>query len=96
MNNQKTAGVIYAVTAYTLWGILPIYWKLIDSVSSIEILSNRIVWAFVFTVLIIAVTKRWDELKCIVKDKKQMFYIFIASILIAINWGLYIWAVNSD
>lgn len=96
MNNEKTAGVIYAVTAYTLWGILPIYWKLIDSVFSMEILSNRIVWAFVFTAIIIAVTKQWDELKRIVKDKKQMSYIFIASILIAFNWGLYIWAVNSD
>lgn len=96
MHNEKTAGVLYAVTAYILWGILPVYWKLINSVSSIEILSNRIVWAFVFTILIILVTKQWNELKFISKDKEQMFYILIASILIAINWGLYIWAVNSD
>lgn len=95
MNNDKTAGVIYAVSAYTLWGILPIYWKLVSSVSPMEILSDRIVWAFVFTILIIAVTKQWDELKRIIKDKKQMVYIFMASILITINWGLYIWAVNA-
>jgi chloramphenicol-sensitive protein RarD len=96
MHDKKTQGLIYAVAAYSLWGILPVYWKLIDSVFAIEILSNRIVWAFVFTILIIAVTKQWDELKSIVRDKKQIFYIFIASILIAINWGLYIWAVTSD
>lgn len=96
MNNGKTAGVIYAVCAYTLWGILPIYWKLINSVFSIEILSNRIVWAFAFTIVIIAVTKQWDELKGIAKDRKQMVYIFIAAILITINWGIYIWTVNSD
>lgn len=96
MHNEKTIGVIYAVAAYTLWGILPIYWKLINSVFSIEILSNRIVWAFVFTIVIIGVTKQWEELKHIAKDKKQMLFIFIASILIAFNWGLYIWAVNSD
>ncbi|MFL0198378.1 EamA family transporter RarD [Clostridium sp. WILCCON 0269] len=96
MRNKKTAGVIYAVAAYTLWGILPIYWKLINSVFSIEILSNRIVWAFVFMVIIIALTKQWGEFKCIVRDKRQMLYIFIASILITFNWGLYIWAVNSD
>jgi chloramphenicol-sensitive protein RarD len=95
MSNEKSACVIYAVVAYTLWGILPIYWKLINSVSSIEILSNRIVWAFIFMVLVIVVTKQWEELKFIAKDKKQMFYIFIASILITINWGLFIWAVNS-
>ncbi|WPC44071.1 EamA family transporter RarD [Clostridium sp. JS66] len=96
MRNEKTVGVIYAVAAYTLWGVLTIYWKLIDGVFPIEILSNRIVWAFVFTVAIIAVTKQWGELKRIAKDKKQMLYIFIASILIAFNWGLYIWAVNSN
>ncbi|EKQ54388.1 MULTISPECIES: EamA family transporter RarD [unclassified Clostridium] len=96
MRSEKTIGVIYAVAAYTLWGILPVYWKLIDSVFSMEILSNRIVWAFVFTIVIIGVTKQWEKLKLIAKDKKQMLYIFIASILIAFNWGLYIWAVNSD
>lgn len=96
MNNQKTIGVIYAAAAYTLWGILPVYWKMIDSVFSMEILANRIVWALVFMILIITVTKKWDELKRIAKYKGQMLYIFIASILITINWGLYIWAVNSD
>lgn len=96
MRNEKTIGVIYAVAAYILWGILPLYWKLINSVFSIEILSNRIVWAFAFTIVIIGVTKQWEELKRIAKDKKQLIYIFIASILISFNWGLYIWAVNSD
>lgn len=96
MNNQKTVGVIYAAAAYTLWGILPVYWKMIDSVFSMEILANRIVWALVFMILIITVTKKWDELKRIAKYKGQMLYIFIASILITINWGLYIWAVSSD
>ena len=96
MQKKKTAGIMFAVAAYGLWGILPLYWKLISNVFSMEILSNRIVWAFVFMALIIALTKQWNELKLLVKDKKQMLYIFIASILIAINWGMYIWAVNSN
>lgn len=74
MRNEKTTGVLYAVTAYILWRILPVYWKFISSVSSIEILSNRIVWAFVCTILIIIVTKQWNKLKFIAKDKKQVFY----------------------
>ena len=72
MQNKKTSGILYAVAAYSLWGILPIYWRLITSVFPIEILSNRIVWAFVFTIAIITVTKQWDELKNISKDKKQI------------------------
>ena len=95
MNNQKVAGVLYVVVAYTLWGILPVYWKLIDSIFSIEILANRILWALVLMALMAAVTKQWGEVKLIVKNKKQMLYIFTASIIITINWGLYIWAVNS-
>jgi chloramphenicol-sensitive protein RarD len=96
MRNEKNTGVIYAALAYTLWGILPLYWKLVDSVFSMEILANRIVWAFAFTIIIVGLTKQWGELKSIVKNKKQMYYILVASILIAFNWGLYIWAVNSD
>lgn len=96
MNNQKTVGIIYAVAAYTLWGILPAYWKQIDRVFSMEILANRIVWALVFMLIIITITKKWGELKHIARYKGQMLYIFMASILITINWGLYIWAVNSD
>lgn len=96
MQNERTDGILYAVAAYALWGILPIYWKLVHGVGSIEVLSNRIVWAFAFTIVIIGINKQWDELKAIIKDKKQLFYITLASILIAFNWGLYIWAVDSD
>lgn len=95
MNDQKK-GVIYAAASYTLWGILPAYWKLIDNVFSMEILANRILWAFVFVSLIITYNKQWEEIKSALLDKKQVFYIFISSILITINWGLYIWTVNSD
>lgn len=95
MNEQKTDGILYAAAAYILWGVLPIYWKLVRGVFSIEVLSNRIIWAFVFTVLIIAITKQWDALKMVMRDKKQIFSIVVASILIAFNWGLYIWAVGA-
>jgi chloramphenicol-sensitive protein RarD len=96
MRNEKTIGGICVVAAYTLWGILPVYWKLLDRVFSVEILANRIVWAFVFTIIVIVATKQFQQLKCLIKDKKQMLKFAVASIMIAINWGLYIWAVNSD
>lgn len=96
MHKDKTTGVIYAVAAYSLWGILPLYWKLINDINPLEILSNRVIWAFVFMLLIIALTKQWDQLKGIAKNKEQMRSILIASMLISINWGLYIWAVNSN
>src|SRR5476649_800324 len=96
MNNRKTAGVIYAIAAYIVWGILPIYWKLLDNVFPMEVLAHRIVWSLVFMCIVITVTKQWDEFKHIIKDKRQMLYIFIASIMITINYGVYIWAINSN
>lgn len=96
MHSEKTSGVMYAVAAYALWGVLPIYWKFVDSVFPIEILANRIVWVFVFVIVIVALTRQWKQLKLVTRDKKQMLYIGIASILITFNWGLYIWAVNSN
>jgi chloramphenicol-sensitive protein RarD len=96
MNNRKKAGVIYAIAAYIVWGILPIYWKLLDNVFPMEVLAHRIVWSLVFMCIVITVTKQWDEFKHIIKDKRQMLYIFIASIMITINYGVYIWAINSN
>lgn len=96
MNNEQRNGIFLAITAYTLWGILPIYWKMVSCVLPLEVLANRIVWAFVFTIIIISVTKQWADLKLILRDKKQVFFIFLASIFIAFNWGLYIWAVNTN
>ncbi|SMC23397.1 chloramphenicol-sensitive protein RarD [Clostridium acidisoli DSM 12555] len=96
MNNRNTAGVIYAIAAYLVWGILPIYWKLLDNVFPMEVLAHRIVWSLVFMCIVITVTKQWDEFKHIIKDKRQMLYIFIASIMITINYGVYIWAINSN
>lgn len=96
MTNKKNYGVLFAAGSYALWGILPIYWKLIENVISMEILAHRILWAFVFVSLIIAYTRQWDEIKKALSDKRQVFYIFISAIFITINWGLYIWAVNSN
>jgi chloramphenicol-sensitive protein RarD len=96
MDNKKNLGVFYAAASYTLWGILPIYWKLIVGVSSVEILAHRILWAFAFVFLIIAYNRQWAEIKSVLADKKQVFYVFISAIFITINWGLYIWSVNSN
>ncbi|MDP4091185.1 MAG: EamA family transporter RarD [Bacillota bacterium] len=96
MRNERAAGVIYAAAAYTLWGILPLYWRLVESVSSTEILAHRILWAFVFVAVIITATRQWGDVKRIASDRKQLIFVILSSILISFNWGLYIWAVNSD
>jgi chloramphenicol-sensitive protein RarD len=97
--NETKLGAIYASFSYFLWGLLPIYWKFLDHVNAKEILANRIFWSFVFMVVILLVTKKWPllskTLKGFTKNKKQMVALIIASLLVSINWFIYIWAVNS-
>ena len=92
-------GAVHAGFSYFLWGLLPIYWKFLDQINAQEILANRIFWSFIFMVLILAFTKKWslfvDTLKGFAKNKKQMVALTIASLLISVNWFIYIWAVNS-
>ncbi|OIK16912.1 transporter [Bacillus sp. MUM 116] len=92
-------GAFHAGLSYFLWGLLPIYWKLIDQVNAMEILANRIFWSFIFMVLVLLLTRKWglfvQTLKGFRQNKKQFFALAIASLLISINWLVYIWAVNS-
>ncbi|WP_156290152.1 EamA family transporter RarD [Oceanobacillus salinisoli] len=100
MEHQEKLAIIYTVGAYLLWGFLPIYWKIINHVPSGEILAHRIVWSFVFMLVIILVVQKWrsfvDECKDILRHPKKCLSIALASFLISLNWLIFIWAVNSD
>lgn len=97
---EQKQGIIYAAGAYTMWGVLPIYWKWVEEVPADEILAHRIVWAFVFMLLVLGVTKRFrqfgGELVALFKRPKLLMSLTIASILISGNWFVYIWAVNHN
>ncbi len=99
-NNEFKAGVLYTAAAYILWGFLPIYWKLVQNVPAGEILAHRIVWSFVFMALLLSLLKKWRpfirECRQIIRDKQRLIGITLASIVISINWLVFIWAVNSD
>lgn len=94
MDNKSKNGVIYAVAAYMLWGVLPIYWKLFKGVSPMHVLANRILWAFVFMAIWLAVTGKFGDFLSAFKVRHNITLIFAASVLIAVNWGVFIWAVG--
>lgn len=93
-------GVLSAVLAYIMWGILPIYWKALANVSSEEILVSRVIWSFVFTfILVLLIGKRKHlirDFKDLWKNKKAFFALFSAAFLVTGNWFIYIWAVNHN
>lgn len=98
--SASRAGVAAALGAYILWGILPIYWKMIHFVSAHEILAHRIVWSFVFMVVVLFLSGRfasfYAEARQIVTEPKKLLGITMASLLISVNWLTYIWAVNDN
>lgn len=98
-NVKRGSGLAPIVGAYTLWGFLPIYWRLVDHVPSGEILAHRIIWSFLLMIGIVLLSKNWrsftTSLKKIFKDKRQFIGLIIASIIISLNWLTYIWAVNN-
>lgn len=93
-------GIFYAGLSYLIWGILPIYWKLLDHVNSEEILANRIFWSFIFMLIVLLLSRKWgafiQTLKSLRENKIELYALFAASLFISCNWFLYIWAVNHN
>ncbi|MDM8098905.1 MULTISPECIES: EamA family transporter RarD [Oceanobacillus] len=91
-------GAVITFAAYLLWGIFPIYWKFLEHVPAGEVLAHRIVWSLIFMIFLVLVTGNWRELIETVhelkKDKKKTIAIITASIVISINWFLFIFSVQ--
>ena len=92
MNKKSLVLVIFA---YVLWGVLPFYWHLLDSVDAIVILCCRILFAAVFTTLMLACMGRFGEIKAVFRNKRLMSILLPAGVVVSVNWGLYIYAVNA-
>ncbi len=86
-------GLTFVLSAYLLWAMFPLYFKALGIVSALEILSHRIVWSLVFALIVLFFLRRWQWIKLIRINPKILLYFGASSLLIAINWGTYIWAV---
>jgi chloramphenicol-sensitive protein RarD len=94
--SEETAGLVYSLAAYGVWGLFPLYWKQLGMVPASQILAHRIVWAFLFTLILCFLLGRKKELVELFHSPKRLASVFIASLFITVNWGLYIWAVNQS
>lgn len=92
--DDYSIGVFYAIMCYLAWGMFPLFWKQLSHVDAVQVLSHRILWSFVFVGLIIFLSKRRKQLS-ILKKKRTWLLLSITSVLIATNWVVYIYAVNS-
>ena len=97
MNDKAVkSGVLFAIAAYTMWGIAPMYFKLIGQVPAMEILMHRIIWSVLVLVLLVAVTGKINKVKQAILNPKVMQILLISGLLLAANWFIFIWAINNN
>ena len=93
--NKHKLGLLYGVGAYVLWGLFPLYWPLLQPATSLEIVSHRAVWTMIFCIVVLAVTHALKSTLATFKRPKVAARLFTTTILISINWLVYVWATNN-
>lgn len=87
-------GIWYALGAYVLWGLFPIYWKWLHNVSALQIVGHRIGWSFIFLLLVIFISGKWTRFRSSLTPKALVVYL-ASGLLLSVNWLIYVWAVNA-
>lgn len=95
MDKDTTAGVLFGIGAYGLWGLLPLYFFILQPAGAVEIVANRVVWSLVFCTLLITVTRSWRVLAAAFRDRTVLGTLSIAAALIAVNWLTYTYGVTT-
>lgn len=89
-------GLAAGIGAFSIWGLLPLYWKALLAVPPLEILCHRVVWSLVFSGLLVMLLRRGGNVRAALRSRKNLLLMTLSSVLIGINWLVYIWAVNTS
>jgi chloramphenicol-sensitive protein RarD len=92
---EARAGLVYGISAYTLWGVFPLYFKLLAAVSPLIVLSHRIVWSALVMALVVSFRREWRPVSTILRGRRQLAILLCAAVLLAMNWLIFIYAVAS-
>lgn len=87
-------GLLLGLGAYTFWGVLPLYFRLLKSVPAIEVLAHRVIWSLVLLMVVVTVMRRWEAIRAAI-NRRTLGILVISAALIGVNWLIYIWAVNA-
>jgi len=90
------SGIIAATLAYLLWGLFPLYFRLLQSVPALELVAHRILWSFLLLILVLTIKRQWKSFWDVFHQKRIIFFHLASSITIASNWLIYVWAINTN
>lgn len=94
-NEDTPQGLAFAVSAYVFWGFLPLYMKLLSHIPAAEIVAHRILWSVPIAAAVLIVLRRTDTLREVLRTPRMLAMGCVTAVLISINWGIYVWAINS-
>lgn len=92
---ERRTGLLNGVAAYGMWGLVPIFWPLLKPAGAVEILAHRMVWSLAFVAVALLVVRRWAWVGELLRQPRRLALVVIAAAVITVNWGVYIWSVNS-
>jgi chloramphenicol-sensitive protein RarD len=93
--SEVRRGTLFGVAAYLMWGVFPLYFPLLEPASAVEILLHRVLWSMVVCVLVLLVLRGWRQVTDVLRSPRTLGLLVIAAAVIALNWGVYIYGVNS-
>ncbi|TCO30145.1 chloramphenicol-sensitive protein RarD [Kribbella steppae] len=93
---EQRRGFVYGLSAYLVWGLFPLYWKLLDRSGAIEVLAHRVLWSMVTIALLVVVLRKFGRVKAVLRDPRRRWRLIAAAVLISVNWGTYIWGVQNN
>jgi chloramphenicol-sensitive protein RarD len=96
MDKITREGITAALAAYLMWGFMPIFFKLVESVEPMEILAHRVLWAVPFGALILLARRQWPEVKRAFTHRSMLGWLSVSTLFIAINWFVFIWAIQDE
>jgi chloramphenicol-sensitive protein RarD len=88
-------GILNGIAAYAMWGVFPIYWKLLHEVPALQVIGHRISWSFLLLILFILLTKQWGNFRSAALTPKTLAIYAVAGVLLTVNWLVYVWGVNA-
>ncbi|UCD31236.1 MAG: EamA family transporter RarD [Desulfobacterales bacterium] len=89
-------GVLCASSAFLIWGLSPMYWKVLHNIPAFEIIMHRVVWSFFFLLAVLIFQNHWNEFVTAIKSRRTFLVLLPTTMLLGFNWFIYIWAVNND
>lgn len=89
------SGAALGAGAYLLWGLFPLYWPLLEPSTSLEVLAHRILWSLVVVAALLVLTRRTARVRAAVADRRRLLQLSLAAVVVAVNWGTYIYGVSS-